>query len=41
MAAKHFTGLSLDDPDPDCVFGNAEPLLAARGKSAVIPLSLR
>jgi [mycofactocin precursor peptide]-tyrosine decarboxylase / 3-amino-5-[(4-hydroxyphenyl)methyl]-4,4-dimethylpyrrolidin-2-one synthase len=22
MAAKHFTGRSLDDPDPDCVFEN-------------------
>lgn len=23
MAVKHFTGRSLDSPDPDCVFGNA------------------
>ena len=21
MAVKHFTGVSLDDPDPECVFG--------------------
>ncbi|HMQ31079.1 MAG TPA: mycofactocin radical SAM maturase [Chloroflexaceae bacterium] len=41
MAAKHFTGLALDDPDPDCVFGNAVPLLAARGKGPVIPLVTR
>ena len=25
MAVKHFTGRSLDSPDPDCVFGNDEP----------------
>lgn len=24
MAAKFFTGRALDDPDPDCVFGDAE-----------------
>ena len=29
MAAKFFVGLQLDDPDPECVLGNAEPLLAA------------
>ena len=29
MAAKFFVGLSLDDPDPECVKGHAEPLLAA------------
>ena len=29
MAAKFFVGLELDDPDPECVKGNAEPLLAA------------
>ena len=29
MAAKFFVGLELDDPDPECVLGNAEPLLAA------------
>ncbi|HEY6793579.1 MAG TPA: mycofactocin radical SAM maturase [Kineosporiaceae bacterium] len=29
MAAKFFTGLPLDGPDPECVRGNAEPALAA------------
>ncbi len=29
MAAKFFVGLELDDPDPECVHGAAEPLLAA------------
>jgi MoaA/NifB/PqqE/SkfB family radical SAM enzyme len=24
MAVKHFTGRSVDAPDPDCVFGNDE-----------------
>jgi mycofactocin radical SAM maturase len=31
MASKFFVGLELDDPDPECVLGNAEPLLAALG----------
>jgi mycofactocin biosynthetic radical S-adenosylmethionine protein MftC len=31
MAAKFFTGLPLDGPDPECVFGHGERLLAARG----------
>lgn len=31
MAAKFFTGLPLDGPDPECVLGHGEPLLAARG----------
>ena len=30
MAAKFFTGLPLDGPDPECVQGHAEPLLEAR-----------
>ena len=30
MAAKFFTGLELDDPDPECVFGHGERLLAAK-----------
>jgi mycofactocin radical SAM maturase len=30
MAAKFFTGLPLDGPDPECVLGHGEPLLAAR-----------
>ncbi|MGH9019596.1 MAG: mycofactocin radical SAM maturase [Acidimicrobiales bacterium] len=28
MAAKFFTGLDLDDPDPECVFGHADEALA-------------
>jgi hypothetical protein len=28
MAAKFFTGLPLDGPDPECVQGYAEPALA-------------
>jgi mycofactocin radical SAM maturase len=35
MAAKFFVGLDLDDPDPECVKGHAEPLLAAVGGAAV------
>jgi mycofactocin radical SAM maturase len=31
MAAKFFTGLELTDPDPECVLGRGEQLLAARG----------
>ncbi len=31
MAAKFFTGLPLDGPDPECVLGHGEALLAARG----------
>jgi mycofactocin radical SAM maturase len=31
MAAKFFTGLPLDGPDPECVVGHGEQLLAARG----------
>jgi mycofactocin biosynthetic radical S-adenosylmethionine protein MftC len=38
MAAKHFTGRSLDDPDPDCVFG-AEARGPAAGPMAIIPLA--
>jgi mycofactocin radical SAM maturase len=30
MAAKFFTGLPLDGPDPECVLGHGEQLLAAR-----------
>ena len=30
MAAKFFTGLPIDGPDPECVKGNAEGALAAR-----------
>jgi mycofactocin radical SAM maturase len=31
MAAKFFTGLPLDGPDPECVLGHGEHALAARG----------
>jgi hypothetical protein len=30
-------GLELTDPDPECVLGNAEPLLAAVGAGAPVP----
>ncbi|MGO9899510.1 MAG: mycofactocin radical SAM maturase [Solirubrobacteraceae bacterium] len=30
MAAKFFTGLPIDGPDPECVLGHGEQLLAAR-----------
>lgn len=33
MAAKFFTGLELDDPDPECVHGHGEAALAAKGLS--------
>ena len=36
MAAKFFTGLPLDGPDPECVLGHGEQLLAARG-DALLP----
>ena len=35
MAAKFFTGLPVDGPDPECVLGHGERLLAARGDAAV------
>jgi len=31
MAAKFFTGLPLDGPDPECVLGHGEAALSARG----------
>ena len=31
MAAKFFTGLPLDGPDPECVNGHGEALLAGVG----------
>ncbi len=37
MAAKFFTGLPLDGPDPECVLGHGEGLLAARGEDVAIP----
>jgi mycofactocin radical SAM maturase len=30
MAAKFFTGIPLDGPDPECVFGHGEEAMAAR-----------
>jgi mycofactocin radical SAM maturase len=32
MAAKFFTGLPLDGPDPECVLGHGETALRARGE---------
>lgn len=37
MAAKFFVGLSLDDPDPECVKGHGEPLVAAVNTPSPIP----
>src|SRR5699024_6009780 len=37
MAAKFFTGLPLDGPDPECVQGYGEALLADRGIDTVMP----
>jgi hypothetical protein len=34
MAAKFFTGLPLDGPDPECVLGHGDAALAARGKAS-------
>jgi mycofactocin radical SAM maturase len=39
MAAKYFTGLPLDGPDPECVRGFGESALAAVPAGAVPPLS--
>ena len=36
MAAKFFVGLELDDPDPECVKGHAEPL--PRSRSSATPI---
>src|SRR3954470_7072768 len=35
MAAKFFTGLPLDGPDPECVNGHGEALLAGVGAGAI------
>ncbi len=35
MAAKFFTGLPLAGPDPECVLGHGERLLAARGAAPI------
>jgi mycofactocin radical SAM maturase len=37
MAAKFFTGLPLDGPDPECVLGHGETLLAAHADRQVPP----
>ena len=39
MAAKFFTGLPLDGPDPECVRGFGEQALAARSADTSIPKS--
>jgi hypothetical protein len=39
MAAKFFTGLPLDGPDPECVQGYGEAALAARDGGTVMPRS--
>ncbi|TCK20110.1 mycofactocin radical SAM maturase [Pseudonocardia endophytica] len=39
MAAKFFTGLPLDGPDPECVRGFGEQMLADRNADTVIPKS--
>jgi mycofactocin radical SAM maturase len=39
MAAKFFTGLPLDGPDPECVRGLGAQALAARGDSLTLPRS--
>jgi hypothetical protein len=37
MAAKFFTGLPLDGPDPECVLGHGEALLAQAGRRIPAP----
>jgi mycofactocin radical SAM maturase len=37
MAAKLFTGLALDGPDPECVRGEGERLLAEVGVGSAVP----
>jgi hypothetical protein len=39
MAAKFFTGLPLDGPDPECVRGFGEQALAARSSDREVPRS--
>jgi mycofactocin biosynthetic radical S-adenosylmethionine protein MftC len=41
MAAKFFTGLPLDGPDPECALGHGEALLAARRPQAQPPKASR
>jgi mycofactocin biosynthetic radical S-adenosylmethionine protein MftC len=35
MAAKFFTGLPVDGPDPECVLGHGETLVSARSDRQV------
>jgi hypothetical protein len=37
MAAKFFTGLPLDGPDPECVLGHGEAALASRSAAPPRP----
>ncbi len=37
MAAKFFTGLPLDGPDPECALGHGEALLAGRDEDRAAP----
>ena len=37
MAAKFFTGLPLDGPDPECVLGHGAHALAVRDGSPALP----
>ncbi len=37
MAAKFFTGLPLDGPDPECVLGHGELSIAARDDTEALP----
>ena len=39
MAAKFFTGLPLEGPDPECVLGHGEAALAGRDRDAIKPKS--
>jgi mycofactocin radical SAM maturase len=46
MAAKFFTGLPLDGPDPECVLGHGEPILGSsgalpRGPDHSVPVRVR
>jgi mycofactocin radical SAM maturase len=37
MAAKFFTGLPLDGPDPECVLGHGDAALAALDATTIVP----
>ena len=37
MAAKFFTGLPLDGPDPECVLGHGEAALQLVDRAAPLP----